>query len=74
MKLTDQSPYPFGEYKGTPMEDVPAQKLLSWRDWVLDQGGPASEDGKRVLEYIEENWQALTKEARDYDPKHKRSR
>lgn len=74
MKLTDKSPYPFGEYKDTPMEDVPAQKLLSWRDWILDQGGPSATQGKAVLEYIEENHVALQKECEDYDPKHKFSR
>lgn len=53
--MTDESPMPFGKYKGEPLEDVPASYLL----WLHAQGldkGP-------LKEYIEENMDALDKEA-----------
>lgn len=57
--MDDQSPMPFGKYKGRKMEDVPAEYLL----WLRDQGhtGP-------VREYIEESLPALLKECPDYIP------
>lgn len=55
--MDDQSPMPFGKYKGRKMEDVPASYLL----WFREQGGIGP-----VREYIEENLQALLKECPDY--------
>jgi len=49
--LTDQSPMPFGKYKGQKMESVPAKYLLwLWNDGV--QAGP-------VRDYIESNLSVL---------------
>lgn len=55
--MDDQTPMPFGKYKGRNMEDVPASYLL----WLRDQGhtGP-------VRAYIEDNLEALKKECPDY--------
>lgn len=59
MKLTDQSPMPFGTHKDKKMEDVPADYLL----WLWDNGahgvlGP-------VHDYIRENFSALETECPD---------
>lgn len=74
MKLTDESIMPFGIHCDKKMEDVPAEYLLWLRDDMIDKGGPTRDQAKAVMVYVEENWQALTKEASDYDPKHGISR
>lgn len=59
MKLTDQSPMPFGKHKGQPMEKVPADYLL----WLWDNGGwqvPGP-----VNDYVRENFAALETECPD---------
>lgn len=63
--LTDQSPMPFGKHKDDPMEAVPAGYLL----WLWDNGLHRKTGVCPVAQYIEENWNALTKEASDYLPK-----
>lgn len=55
--LTDDSPMPFGKYKGTRMEDVPANYLL----WLHNQNCQHVE----VAQYIRENLTALAMECPD---------
>jgi hypothetical protein len=58
MKLTDNSPMPFGKYKGIPMRDVEAAYLLELkeRDYRCKC---KPEHHSAVLRYIEENEQVL---------------
>lgn len=57
--LTDQSPMPFGKYKGQPMEKVPAKYL----HWLWTEGGMEKEkDTNPVGDYIDRNVRALAKE------------
>lgn len=58
MKLNDQSPMPYGKFKGDKMEKVPASYLL----WLRDNE-KASRD---VLDYINENETVLFSESKDY--------
>ncbi|MFV0329969.1 MAG: putative quorum-sensing-regulated virulence factor [Dysgonomonas sp.] len=51
MKLTDNSPMPFGVHKGTKMANVPAKYLL----WIYEQN-------LDVMNYIKENMEVLQKE------------
>lgn len=51
MKLTDNSPMPFGTHKGTKMANVPAKYLL----WIYEQN-------LDVMNYIKENMEVLQKE------------
>jgi uncharacterized protein (DUF3820 family) len=53
--LSDNTPMPFGKYRGKPMIEVPAHYLL----WLFNQGC----DDERVKNYIAENLDALNKEA-----------
>ena len=53
-KLTDESPMPYGKYKGRPMEDVPADYLI----WLVDNQRASPEVGA----YVEENMDVLQKE------------
>lgn len=53
-KLTDESPMPFGKYKGVKMANVPASYLL----W-LHQNGKCNQ---QVEEYIDENMDVLISE------------
>jgi uncharacterized protein (DUF3820 family) len=55
--MDDQTPMPFGKYKGRKMEDVPASYLL----WLRDDGVVGE-----VRAYIEENMTALQRECPDY--------
>lgn len=56
-KLTDSDLMPFGKYKGSKMEDVPASYLLwLWNDDVSHPG---------VRAYIEDAMSALEKECPD---------
>lgn len=59
-ELNDQSPMPFGKFKGKPMQDVPAS-YLHW----LWQNGLKSETGKPVHEYVKANLDALKQEDPD---------
>lgn len=56
--MDDQTPMPFGKYKGRKMKDVPADYLL----WLRDQKC----QNREVSEYIEENLSALQKECPNY--------
>lgn len=60
--LTDQSDMPFGKYKGTVMEKVPAPYLL----WLWDNGLRFKEGVDPVAQYIANNWNAITGEVPDY--------
>jgi len=53
-KLTDESPMPFGKYKGLKLIDVPAFVLIFLYDNDLKEGP--------LRDYIEDNLQALKKE------------
>lgn len=56
-KLTDQSPMPFGKYKGQKLEDVPASYLI----WLHDEWhctGP-------IKEYIVDNRDVLDKQVKE---------
>ena len=57
--LTDTDPMPFGKYKGTPMQDVPA----SYLHWLWTNG---KKDDKtcKVADYIRRNLNALKQEHR----------
>ncbi|MDR2806275.1 MAG: DUF3820 family protein [Dysgonamonadaceae bacterium] len=63
MKLTDESPMPWGIHKGKPMIDVPASYLIG-----LYKEDKAHGD---VLEYINDNWIAIIQEEA-WDLKNKR--
>jgi uncharacterized protein (DUF3820 family) len=61
MTLTDESPMPFGKYKGTEMVNVPASYLI----WLYDQRPgmkPWGEEAEAVRNYTIENYDALKKE------------
>jgi uncharacterized protein (DUF3820 family) len=52
--LTDNSPMPFGKFRGKAMIEVPAHYLL----WLYNKGC----DHPAVKKYIQENLDALNKE------------
>ena len=54
MALTDNSPMPFGKYKGTAMANVPADYLI----WIYDNGKCNAE----VKTYIIDNLDVLKNE------------
>ena len=54
MTLTDNSPMPFGKYKGTAMANVPADYLI----WLHDNGKCNTE----VQAYVVDNMDALKQE------------
>ncbi len=58
--LTDLTPMPFGKYKGTPMQDIPASYLhYLWTNGMSgDKSGP-------VACYIRKNLDALQSENPD---------
>lgn len=60
--LTDDSPAPFGKYKGTPMGKVPAEYL----DWLHDQPWLA-QAYPAVLDYIEKSRKEITAELSEKD-------
>lgn len=51
MQLTDESPMPFGKFKGEKMANVPASYLM----WLYDNGKCSG----NVKEYIENNMDVL---------------
>lgn len=53
-QINDDTPMPWGKYKGTPMEDVPASYLL----WLYDVGTKDND----IMHYIRENLDVLQKE------------
>lgn len=58
--LTDTSPMPFGKYKGTPMQDVPASYLF----WLWSNG-KEHERTCPVHDYIRRNLDVLRTEHPD---------
>jgi hypothetical protein len=74
LKLTDQSPFPIGKkYRGTKMEDVPADHLLWWWDdcGLWNRESLWSEEYFAVHDYIKENFSALETEAKDRIVQHR---
>ena len=59
-ELTDQSPMPFGQHKGEPMEKVPARYLH-----YLWTTGMKENKNSPVADYIRRNLAALAKEHKD---------
>ena len=60
-KLDDTDPMPFGKYRGTPMQDVPAAYLhFLWRT-----GMKHNVKTDAVADYIERNLTALKQEYSD---------
>ena len=59
--LKDTDPFPFGQWKGTPMQDVPAEYL----DWLSDQDWISK--WPRVRAYIDHNRAVIDKELEDPD-------
>jgi hypothetical protein len=58
-QLHDESPMPFGKYKGTPMQDVPASYLhWLWTNGVKSENSP-------VANYIRNNIVSLQQEHPD---------
>jgi hypothetical protein len=55
--LTDLDPMPFGKYKGTPMQDVPASYLV----WLRNEGCR----DPLVANYIHNSWEAIQQEIGD---------
>jgi len=56
MKLTDESLFPFGKYKGEKMQDVPATYL----DWLMST--PWIDKWSDVVNYIDDNRAVIDKE------------
>ena len=54
MELYDDSPMPFGKYKGDKMANVPASYLM----WLYDE----NKCNKEVRDYIEDNLDVLKEE------------
>lgn len=52
-ELDDLDPMPFGKYRGTPMQDVPARYL----HWLWTEG--AKNEKSQVADYIRRNLNAL---------------
>lgn len=59
-ELRDTDPMPFGKYKGTPMQDVPA----SYLHWLWSQDDFRQKGGS-VCDYIESHIEALAQEYPD---------
>lgn len=52
--LQDLDPMPFGKFKGTPMQDVPASYLA----WLRNEGC----NNELVANYIFNSWEAIEQE------------
>ena len=59
-ELQDTDPMPFGKYKGTLMQDVPA----SYLHWLWTNGGKEDKTS-RVANYVKRNIVALKAEYED---------
>lgn len=55
--LTDTDPMPFGKFKGTPMQDVPA----SYLSWLKEEGC----SNPMVANYIHNAWAAIQMELKE---------
>ncbi len=81
MQLTDDSKMPFGQYKGSNMEDVPASTLLYyWEEYsfwkykdrdINTLKTNTDINNKLVADYTYKNLIALMKEAKDFIVDHK---
>jgi uncharacterized protein (DUF3820 family) len=60
-ELSDTDPMPFGKYKGTPMQDVPA----SYFHWLWTKGGMSHDKLSDVAQYMRRNLSALKQEYPD---------
>ena len=56
VNLTDESPMPWGKYKGEQMINIPASYLI----WCYDNGKCSGD----VKEYIKDNYNVLNEEVR----------
>ena len=67
--LTDESPMPFGMYRGKEMANVPPEYLM----WVKDTIKPTrtNKDAKLVLKYIDKNLDAIELEVKLLNEKRK---
>ena len=61
MTFTDLTPMPFGKYKGTPMQDVPA----SYLHWLYHNSEFYNQQGLGIKKYIDDNMSALKQEDKD---------
>jgi hypothetical protein len=59
--MTDETPMPFGKYKGQKMKHVPADYLL----WLWDCGPELHKVESGVAAYIRANFAAIMKDAPD---------
>ena len=59
--LTDLSQMPFGKFRGTPMQDVPADYLF----WLFQNGMKKDTDKSPVAEYIRKSIHAFQLEEPD---------
>lgn len=57
--LQDTDLMPFGKYRGTPMQDVPASYLV----WLKNEGC----NNVEVANYIHNSWEAIQQEVRSDD-------
>ena len=64
--MNDLSPMPFGKYKGTPMQDVPASYLLWLWDNGLKERSQITLDRIEVRQYIKDSMSALKQECPDW--------
>jgi uncharacterized protein (DUF3820 family) len=60
-KLEDLSLMPFGKYKGTPMQDVPA----SYLHWLWNNGMKDKQEIDSVANYIKRSLSGLKIENKD---------
>lgn len=66
MELNDTDPIPFGKYRGTPMQDVPAGYLhWLWTEAGYSKFGERRGKSGAIADYIERNMDALKKECPD---------
>jgi uncharacterized protein (DUF3820 family) len=61
--FTDDTPMPFGKFKGKRLGDVKPDYLL----WLWDNG-MAEDTGKSIHAYIKQNFKRLETTAEDYIP------
>ena len=63
-ELNDDSPMPFGKYKGIPLKKVPASYLL----WLWDNAEFHAKPATAIHRYIRKSWSAIIMEFPDYIP------
>ena len=61
LELKDDDPMPFGKYKGVKMANVPA----SYLEWCKNTLYANTDNTRRVLLYINLNWDAIEKELKE---------